>query len=150
MENKESIESFHHIYTGKVRDIYQNDSNQLLFVATDRISAYDWVLPSEIPDKGKILTQLTLWWLEQLSSITNNHLISTQVPQAVVGRAMLVKKLEMLPIECVVRGHLSGSGWVEYQKTQEVCGNPLLQEIQIPFSDNYTGIDLVGLVTWRM
>jgi phosphoribosylaminoimidazole-succinocarboxamide synthase len=125
MENKESIESFHHIYTGKVRDIYQNDSNQLLFVATDRISAYDWVLPSEIPDKGKILTQLTLWWLEQLSSITNNHLISTQVPQAVVGRAMIVKKLEMLPIECVVRGHLSGSGWVEYQKTQEVCGNPL-------------------------
>ena len=125
MENKESIESFHHIYSGKVRDIYQNDSNQLLFVATDRISAYDWVLPSEIPDKGKILTQLTLWWLEQLSSITNNHLISTQVPQAVAGRAMIVKKLEMLPIECVVRGHLSGSGWVEYQKTQEVCGNPL-------------------------
>jgi len=125
MENKESIESFHHIYSGKVRDIYQNDSNQLLFVATDRISAYDWVLPSEIPDKGKILTQLTLWWLEQLSSITNNHLISTQVPQAVIGRAMIVKKLEMLPIECVVRGHLSGSGWVEYQKTQEVCGNPL-------------------------
>jgi len=125
MENKESIESFHHIYSGKVRDIYQNDTNQLLFVATDRISAYDWVLPSEIPDKGKILTQLTLWWLEQLSSITNNHLISTQVPQAVAGRAMVVKKLEMLPIECVVRGHLSGSGWVEYQKTQEVCGNPL-------------------------
>ena len=125
MENKESIESFHHIYSGKVRDIYQNDLNQLLFVATDRISAYDWVLPSEIPDKGKILTQLTLWWLEQLSSITNNHLISTQVPQAVAGQAMVVKKLEMLPIECVVRGHLSGSGWVEYQKTQEVCGNPL-------------------------
>jgi len=125
MENKESIESFHHIYSGKVRDIYQNDSNQLLFVATDRISAYDWVLPSKIPDKGKILTQLTLWWLEQLSSITNNHLISTQVPQAVAGRAMIVKKLEILPIECVVRGHLSGSGWVEYQKTHEVCGNPL-------------------------
>ncbi len=125
MENKESIESFHHIYSGKVRDIYQNDSNQLLFVATDRISAYDWVLPSEIPDKGKILTQLTLWWLEQLSSITNNHLISTQVPQSVIGRAMIVKKLEMLPIECVVRGHLSGSGWVEYQKNQEVCGNHL-------------------------
>jgi phosphoribosylaminoimidazole-succinocarboxamide synthase len=68
MENKESIENFRHIYSGKVRDIYQNESNQLLFVATDRISAYDWVLPSEIPDKGKILTQLTLWWLEQLSS----------------------------------------------------------------------------------
>ena len=130
MENKESIESFHHIYSGKVRDIYQNDSNQLLFVATDRISAYDWVLPSEIPDKGKILTQLTLWWLEQLSSITNNHLISTQVPQAVAGRAMVVKKLEMLPIECVVRGHLSGSGWVEYQKTQEVCGNPLPKDLK--------------------
>jgi phosphoribosylaminoimidazole-succinocarboxamide synthase len=130
MENKESIESFHHIYSGKVRDIYQNDSNQLLFVATDRISAYDWVLPSEIPDKGKILTQLTLWWLEQLASITNNHLISTQVPQAVVGRAMIVKKLEMLPIECVVRGHLSGSGWVEYQKTQEVCGNRLSKSLK--------------------
>jgi phosphoribosylaminoimidazole-succinocarboxamide synthase len=130
MENKESIENFHHIYSGKVRDIYQNESNQLLFVATDRISAYDWVLPSEIPDKGKILTQLTLWWLEQLSSITNNHLISTQVPQSVAGRAMIVKKLEMLPIECVVRGHLSGSGWVEYQKTQEVCGNPLPKGLQ--------------------
>jgi phosphoribosylaminoimidazole-succinocarboxamide synthase len=130
MTEQKSIGDFKHIYSGKVRDIYENPAGELLFVASDRISAYDWVLPSTIPDKGKILTQLTLWWLEQLSSITNNHLISTQVPQSVAGRAMIVKKLEMLPIECVVRGHLSGSGWVEYQKTQEVCGNPLPKGLQ--------------------
>ena len=130
MSEKAIIDQYQHIYSGKVRDIYEDEQGQLLFVATDRISAYDWVLPSEIPDKGKILTQLTLWWLEQLSEISKNHLVSTQVPQAVQGRAMVVKKLNMVPIECVVRGYLSGSGWVEYQQNQSVCSNPLPKNLK--------------------
>jgi phosphoribosylaminoimidazole-succinocarboxamide synthase len=130
MNQPPDIDQFKHIYSGKVRDIYEDNQGQLLFVATDRISAYDWVLPSTIPDKGKILTQLTLWWLEQLSEISKNHLISTQVPQAVQGRAMIVKKLKMVPIECVVRGYLAGSGWVEYQQSQSVCANPLPKNLK--------------------
>lgn len=121
----QNIESFKHIYSGKVRDIYQNDKDELLFVASDRISAFDWVLPSLIPDKGKILTQLTIWWLDQLSDLVKNHLISLDVPKEVSGRAMIVKKLKMIPIEAVVRGYLSGSAWTEYEKTQKVCGNKL-------------------------
>ena len=121
----ENIDNFKYIYSGKVRDIYQNDKNELLFVASDRISAYDWVLPSLIPDKGKILTQLTLWWLDQLSDVTANHLISLDVPLQVKGRAMIVKNLQMIPVEAVVRGYLSGSALTEYKNTQSVCGNVL-------------------------
>jgi phosphoribosylaminoimidazole-succinocarboxamide synthase len=121
----QNIGNFEHIYSGKVRDIYKNENDELLFVASDRISAFDWVLPSIIPDKGKILTQLTIWWLEQLSDIVDNHLLSLDVPKEVVGRAMIVKNLKMFPIEAVVRGFLSGSALTEYQKTQEVCGNKL-------------------------
>ncbi len=121
----QNIGNFEHIYSGKVRDIYKNEEDELLFVASDRISAFDWVLPSIIPDKGKILTQLTIWWLEQLNDIVDNHLISLDVPKEVLGRAMIVKKLKMIPIEAVVRGFLSGSALTEYQKTQEVCGNKL-------------------------
>lgn len=114
-----------HLRTGKVRDLYTNDKNELLIVASDRISAFDWVLPTEIPNKGKILTQISLFWFELLSDIVPNHIISTDVPATVVGRAVIAKPLQMFAIECVARGYLTGSGWVEYKSNQEVCGNKL-------------------------
>lgn len=113
---------FVHLYSGKVRDLYRTPDNQLLFVASDRISAYDWVLPTEIPDKGRILTALSLWWFERLADIVPNHVVSTDVPAAVKGRAMICESLEMFPVECVARGYLTGSGLVEYRETQSVCG----------------------------
>ena len=114
---------------GKVRDIYEL-GDQLLIVATDRLSAFDVVLPTPIPDKGPILTQLSLFWFEKLASVVPNHVISADnfagvlAPYAVAlqGRAMLVRRTEPVPIECVVRGYLSGSGWKDYQKTGSVCG----------------------------
>jgi phosphoribosylaminoimidazole-succinocarboxamide synthase len=125
---------------GKVRDVYDL-GDQLVIVATDRISAFDWVLPSGIPDKGRILTQMTLFWLDFLK--TPNHLLSTDVAamgpafanqaKAMQGRSMLVRKAAVVPFECVVRGYLAGSGWKEYRKQQTVCGIPLpagLQECQ--------------------
>ena len=114
-----------HLRTGKVRDLYTNNKNELLIVASDRISAFDWVLPTEIPNKGKILTQISLFWFELLSDIIPNHIISTDVPATVVGRAVIAKPLQMFAIECVARGYLTGSGWVEYKSNQEVCGNKL-------------------------
>jgi phosphoribosylaminoimidazole-succinocarboxamide synthase len=114
-----------HLRTGKVRDLYANDKNELLIVASDRISAFDWVLPTEIPNKGKLLTQISLFWFELLSDIVPNHVISTDVPATVVGRAVIAKPLQMFAIECVARGYLTGSGWVEYKSNQEVCGNKL-------------------------
>ena len=118
-----------HVYSGKVRDVYvpsgvsaHSGADTYLIVASDRISAYDFVLPTEIPDKGKILTQLSLWWFEQLADITPNHVLSTDVPPEVVGRAMIARRLVMLPIECIVRGYLAGSGMEEYRKTGTVCG----------------------------
>jgi phosphoribosylaminoimidazole-succinocarboxamide synthase len=110
------------IYQGKVRDVYQINDEELLLVATDRVSAFDWVLPTEIPDKGKILNQLSVWWFEQLAPLVPNHVVSLNVPQEVIGRAMVVRRLEMLPIEAVVRGYLTGSGWLDYQATGEVSG----------------------------
>ncbi|WP_263385406.1 phosphoribosylaminoimidazolesuccinocarboxamide synthase [Granulicella arctica] len=123
---------------GKVRDIYSlgpDPEADLLFVATDRISAFDHVLGSGIPDKGKILTQLSLFWFDFLASVTKNHLITTnpdQFPTALhpfrsqlAGRSMLVRRAKMFPVECVVRGYLSGSGWKDYQQTGAVCGIPL-------------------------
>jgi len=114
-----------HVYSGKVRDLYSSDEHpgQLLVVASDRISAFDHVLEPGIPGKGTLLTQLSLWWFEQLDDVPN-HLAApdAQAPAGVEGRAMLVKQLDMFPIECVVRGYLSGSGWKEYQATQSVCG----------------------------
>ncbi|MGO3894817.1 phosphoribosylamine--glycine ligase [Brevibacterium aurantiacum] len=122
-----------HVYSGKVRDLYIPDTaadaasaEQLLMVASDRISAYDWVLDSEIPDKGRVLTGLSLWWFDQLSDVIGNHVISSDVPQAVAGRGLIVKNLSMLPIECVARGYLTGSGMADYKATGSVCG------IQLP------------------
>lgn len=116
---------YEHIYSGKVRDLWRTPDGELLFVATDRISAYDWVLPTAIPDKGKILTATSLWWFDQLSDLTGNHVISTDVPEAVSGRAMVCKPLEMVPVECVARGYLTGSGLSDYRATGAVCGIPL-------------------------
>lgn len=118
-----------HVYSGKVRDVYvpsgvdaHNGEDAYLIVASDRISAYDYVLPTEIPDKGRILTQLSLWWFEQLADLTPNHVISTDVPAAVEGRAMITRRLKVFPVECVVRGYLTGSGMAEYKRRGTVCG----------------------------
>ncbi len=116
---------------GKVREIYDAGDGHLLLVASDRISAYDHVLPTPIPDKGRVLTQLSVWWFEQLAPVltsfaASHHLISaTDVPAEVAGRAMLVRRLEMLPVECVARGYLSGSGTVEYSRTGSIRDVPL-------------------------
>lgn len=119
------IPGWQHQRTGKVRDIYSNDRGELLLVASDRISAFDWVLPTEIPNKGVILTQISIFWFELLSDIVPNHIISSEVPATVKDRAVIVKPLEMFAIECVARGYLTGSGWSEYQQRQSVCGNKL-------------------------
>ena len=107
--------------SGKVREIYE-DGDELIMVASDRISAYDVVLAEPIPDKGRVLTQMSIFWFETTGEIVPNHLISEDVPDEVSGRAIRVRKLEMFPVECVVRGYLSGSGWKEYRETQSVCG----------------------------
>jgi phosphoribosylaminoimidazole-succinocarboxamide synthase len=118
--------------SGKVRDVYQLDSERLLFVATDRISAFDYVLATGIPQKGRVLTQISLFWFDFLSDIVPNHLITADVegyPQALQkyadqlrGRSMIVQRAEMFPVECVVRGYISGSAWKEYKATGKVCG----------------------------
>jgi phosphoribosylaminoimidazole-succinocarboxamide synthase len=111
---------------GKVREIYDAGPGRLLLVASDRISAYDHVLPTPIPDKGRVLTQLSVWWFDQLRPVlesfgASHHLVSaTDVPGEVAGRAMLVRRLEMLPVECVARGYLSGSGTKEYERTGSI------------------------------
>jgi phosphoribosylaminoimidazole-succinocarboxamide synthase len=112
-----------HVSSGKVRDIYASGEERLLLVASDRISTYDVVHPTPIPDKGKVLTGLTAFWLERTETVCPNHLISyTDVPGEFRGRAMLVERLEMVPVECVVRGYITGSGWKDYQATGAVCG----------------------------
>ena len=107
--------------TGKVREMYEVDDD-LLMVASDRISAYDVVLPTPIPDKGKVLTQMSVFWFETTGQICPNHLVSQEVPEEVAGKALRVKRLDMYPVECVVRGYLSGSGWREYRDTGSICG----------------------------
>jgi phosphoribosylaminoimidazole-succinocarboxamide synthase len=119
------IDGWTHLRTGKVRDLYRNEDGEILLVASDRISAFDWVLPSEIPNKGAILTQLSLFWFELLGDIVPNHFISDDVPLHVLDRAVIVEPLQMYEIECVARGYLSGSGLSEYETNSAVCGNPL-------------------------
>jgi phosphoribosylaminoimidazole-succinocarboxamide synthase len=119
------IEGWSHLRTGKVRDLYTNESGEILLVASDRISAFDWVLPTTIPNKGAILTQLSLFWFELLADIVPNHIISDEVPTSVADRAVIVQPLEMFAIECVARGYLTGSGLTEYTQNQQVCGNEL-------------------------
>ncbi len=120
-----SIPGWTHLRTGKVRDLYTNDKDEILLVASDRVSAFDWVMPTTIPGKGAVLTQLSLFWFELLEDIVPNHIISFDVPTIVEDRAIIVQPLEMFEIECVARGYLTGSGWSEYQSNKAVCGNAL-------------------------
>ncbi len=108
-----------------MRDLYEMDDGSLLFVASDRISAYDFVLPTPIPDKGAVLTAMSIWWFEQLADVVPNHLISTDVPPEFAGRAMICERLDMLPVECIARGYLTGSGLSDYKRTGAVSGIPL-------------------------
>jgi len=107
--------------TGKVREMYELDGD-LLMVASDRISAYDVIMPNPIPDKGRVLTQMSLFWFDSTSGICPNHFLTEDVPEEVAGRAIRVRRLEMYPVECVARGYLSGSGWREYRESGAVCG----------------------------
>jgi phosphoribosylaminoimidazole-succinocarboxamide synthase len=115
-----------HLHTGKVRDLYRNEAGELVMVASDRTSVYDWVLPVGIPDKGRILTQLSLWWFEQLADLVPNHVISTEVPAGApadwAGRTTICRSLRMVPVEAVARGYLTGSGLTEYEQYRTVCG----------------------------
>ena len=115
-----------HLHTGKVRELYQNEAGDLVMVASDRTSAFDWVLPTEIPDKGRILTQLSLWWFDQLADLVPNHVLSTELPPGApadwAGRTIVCKSLQMVPVECVARGYLTGSGLAEYKESRTVCG----------------------------
>jgi phosphoribosylaminoimidazole-succinocarboxamide synthase len=120
---------------GKVRDVYAADDERLLVVATDRISAFDCILPTRIERKGEVLTQLSRFWFEKLSHVTPNHLVTTEVSEMpdelrrheklLRGRSMLVRRTEVFPVECVVRGYIAGSGWKDYQRTGEICGHKL-------------------------
>ena len=121
------LPGWRHLYSGKVRDLYVPEAlhplgDVILVVASDRISAYDFVLPTPIPGKGVVLTQLSLWWFDQLAELVPNHVVSLDVPAEVAGRAMVCRRLQMFPVECVARGYLTGSGLAEYRETGEVCG----------------------------
>ncbi len=120
------VEGATHLHSGKVRDLYEVNegpyAGQLLMVASDRISIFDFVLDSTIPDKGEILTRMSLWWFEQLRDLVPSHVLSTDVPLDVRGRAVICERLDMFPVECVARGYLTGSGLVDYRATGEVCG----------------------------
>ena len=123
------LPGYAHVYSGKVRDLYapldasgSPRDDQLLLVASDRLSAFDFILETPIPDKGAVLTQLSLWWFEQLQDLVPNHVVSTDVPAEVAGRAVLVRRLEMLPVECVARAYLTGGGLREYQADGHVSG----------------------------
>src|SRR5262244_3833845 len=114
-------------HSGKVRDVYE-DGGDLILVASDRVSVYDVVLPTPIPDKGTVLTRLSLWWFEQLADVVANHIISsTDVPAEWRGRAIRCRRLDMVKVECIARGYLTGMGLVEYQKTGQVAGVQLPQ-----------------------
>ena len=124
-----ALPGYAHVYSGKVRDLYapldgsgSPRDDRLLLVASDRLSAFDFILETPIPDKGAVLTQLSLWWFEQLQDLVPNHVVSTDVPAEVAGRAVLVRRLEMLPVECVARAYLTGGGLREYQADGHVSG----------------------------
>ena len=117
-----AIDGATHLHSGKVRDLYALPDGRLLMVASDRISAFDFILDTTIPDKGEILTRMSLWWFEQLADLVPHHVLSTDVPDAVRGRAVICERLEMYPVECVARGYLTGTGLLDYRATGEVCG----------------------------
>ena len=129
-----AIEGTTHLHSGKVRDLYRIDGGEhegrLLMVASDRISAFDFVLDTTIPDKGEILTRMSLWWFDQLSGLVGNHVVSLDVPKSVAGRAVVCEQLDMFPVECVARGYLTGSGLLDYRRDGQVCGNALPAGLQ--------------------
>jgi phosphoribosylaminoimidazole-succinocarboxamide synthase len=118
-----------HLHSGKVRDLYRFEDGRLLMVASDRISAYDFVLSTPVPDKGRILTAMSLWWFERLADLVPHHVLTadlpSEVPSELHGRAVVCEELEMYPVECVARGYLTGSGLADYRSTGQVCGVPL-------------------------
>ncbi|HET7386056.1 MAG TPA: phosphoribosylaminoimidazolesuccinocarboxamide synthase [Nocardioidaceae bacterium] len=116
------LDGAEHVHSGKVRDLYRLADGRLLMVASDRISAFDFVLATTIPDKGEILTRMSLWWFEQLADLVPHHVLSTDVPAQVAGRAMVCEPLQMYAVECVARGYLTGSGLADYRRTGTVCG----------------------------
>ncbi|WP_150251053.1 phosphoribosylaminoimidazolesuccinocarboxamide synthase [Nocardiopsis deserti] len=120
------VEGLTHLHTGKVRDLYSAADGSLVMVASDRVSAYDWVLPTEIPGKGRLLTQLSLWWFERLDGLVPNHVVSEELPEGApadwAGRTLVCRRLDMVPVECVARGYLTGSGLEEYRVDGTVCG----------------------------
>lgn len=122
--------------SGKVREIYQSGDHELIMVASDRISAFDVVMAEPIPDKGRVLTQMSVHWFESTRGIVPNHLIDQDVPEEVAGRGLRIRRLTMYPVECVVRGYLSGSGWKEYRESGSVCGvelpSGLVESDQLP------------------
>ncbi|TIC80199.1 phosphoribosylaminoimidazolesuccinocarboxamide synthase [Nocardioides sp. GY 10127] len=124
-----AIPGTRHVHSGKVRDLYEvtegEHTGRFLMVASDRLSIFDFVLDTTIPDKGEILTRMSLWWFDQLKDLVPHHVVSTDVPDSVKGRAVICEKLDMFPVECVARGYLTGSGLVDYTATGEVCGVPL-------------------------
>ena len=132
MTSRQLLEGLTHVASGKVRDIYAVGDDALLIVASDAVSAYDWVLPTPIPDKGRILTQLSVWWFGQLADLVPNHLITADVDayppelrrhaEALRGRSMLCSRLDMVPVECVARGYLAGSGLTDYRAKSSICG----------------------------
>ncbi|MGZ4200557.1 MAG: phosphoribosylaminoimidazolesuccinocarboxamide synthase [Thermoleophilaceae bacterium] len=137
MSNAATLEGLDLVARGKVREIYDAGPDRLLMVASDRISTYDVVHPNPIPDKGKVLTGLSVFWFDRTGDICPNHLVSfTEVPEEVRGRALLVERLEMIPIECVARGYITGSGWKDYQRSGAVCGielpDGLVESQQLP------------------
>jgi phosphoribosylaminoimidazole-succinocarboxamide synthase len=131
MSNAATLEGLDLVARGKVREIYDAGPDRLLMVASDRISTYDVVHPNTIPDKGKVLTGLSVFWFDRTEDICANHLVSfSDVPDEVRGRGLLVERLEMIPIECVVRGYITGSGWKDYQRSGAVCGIELPEGLQ--------------------
>src|SRR3954468_18410125 len=119
------LEGAEHVHSGKVRDLYRLGDGRLLMVASDRISAFDFDLDSTIPDKGAVLTQMSLWWFGQLADLVPNHVVSVDVPASVKGRAVVCERLDMYPVECVARGYLTGSGRHDSRAPGEVGGTPL-------------------------
>jgi phosphoribosylaminoimidazole-succinocarboxamide synthase len=126
-----ALETMDLLSQGKVRDIYAVGEDRLLMISSDRVSTYDVVHPNPIPDRGKVLTGLSVFWFERTTDIVPNHLISyTEVPDEARGRGLLVERLEMVPLECVVRGYITGSGWKDYQSTGAVCGVELPEGLE--------------------
>jgi phosphoribosylaminoimidazole-succinocarboxamide synthase len=141
-----ALSDYQHLASGKVRELYRIDDEHLLFVATDRISAYDYILDSEIPDKGRILTAMSVFFFDYVEA--PNHLAGPpddeRIPEDVLGRALVVQELEMMPVECVARGYLTGSGLIDYQKTGKLCGSTKAELGQ--HDENITFNDVIELV----